>query len=132
LGPWSGLPRGRHGPLEAALQNEALSFFANGQLVRTYQIGELVSDPDRLGRSWSHFTWLTDGHLDDDRMEYRLTTEDGNWFVFDVGTGAIVIHFRRRWWGVVGGIGVGAVALLVWRPWLRTKKRNTDHPQPIQ
>jgi hypothetical protein len=71
-GPWAVLPEGRHkGPLEAALDQEALSFFANGQLVRTYRIGELVKDPDRLPRSVSHFDWQDKGQLDDAIHSYH-------------------------------------------------------------
>src|SRR5437762_9596140 len=42
---------------EEALGQEALSFFAGGRLLRTYRIGDLVSDPGRLPRSVSHFMW---------------------------------------------------------------------------
>src|SRR5205085_3927734 len=59
----------RQAPLGPALEQEALSFFANGQLVRAYRIRELVRYPDRLPRSVSHFTWLAKGHLDDARSE---------------------------------------------------------------
>jgi hypothetical protein len=120
-GPWAGLPQDRKAPLGGALDQEALSFFANGQLLRTYRIGELIDDPDQLPRSVSHFRWEYEGRLDDSRSEYTLTTLDGNRFVFDVRTGGIVSEFRwrrvTRWglWVALGAIATGGVAWVAWR-----------------
>jgi hypothetical protein len=137
-GPWAVRPKDRKSPLGAALDQEALSFFANGQLLRTYRIGELVDDPDRLPRSVSHFEWRGEGELDDARSEYTLTTLDGNRFVFDVRTGRIVSEqrfvfdvrtegivsesgvrqaTRWRWWVTLGTVVVGVVVwvALRWR-----------------
>ena len=61
-GPWPALPESWYkGPLGPALDQEALSFFANGQLVRTYRIGELVKDPDRLPRRSSAISSAVSG-----------------------------------------------------------------------
>jgi hypothetical protein len=127
LGPLPNLPQDRKAPLGSALDQEALSFFANGQLVRTYRIGELVNHPDLLPRSASHFTWLAEARFDDARLEYALTTEDGNRFVFDVRTGAIVSEFRSArtiLWGVIGGLGVSVLALLAWLVVRRWRARS--------
>jgi hypothetical protein len=105
-GRWALAPEDHNAPLGgAALDQEAVSFFANGRLLRTYKIGELVTNPARLHRSWSHFVWQEEGLFDDQRLEYRLATLDGNRFVIDVRTGEITTDSR-----VATGRGVGAGA----------------------
>ena len=118
LGPWPGLASNRAAPLGPELATEAVSFFARGQLVRTYSIAELVDRPDRLPRSVSHFQWCRGASFDDDRLEYALATHDGNRFVFDARTGAITSQTRATpsvWWAV-GGLATvaGGVALGLW------------------
>jgi hypothetical protein len=130
-GPWTDTgPRGS--PLTPALNGEAISFFANGQLLRTYRINELVDDPEQLQRSVSHVRWEKDGQFDDGRMEYTLTTLDGNRFVFDVRTGAIVSESRAprlsRRPGLVlvlTGAVVAAIGLACWLI-LRRRARSSE------
>lgn len=133
-GPWPSLskqPSGPVGPTE--LGQEAVSFFANGKLLRTYSIGELVSDPDRLPRSWSHFRWRESGSLNDVSLEYTLTTKDGNTFVFDLTTGATVSAHRPfsppAWVWVTLGVGaVVAVAAAV--AWITVALWRMQKPKP--
>ena len=84
----------RHGPWAMATSDEALSFHANGQLLRSYVINVLVDDKSKLRRSVSHFDWRSSGRFDDSRLEYTLETVDGNTFTFDVRTGQIVSEHR--------------------------------------
>ncbi|CAN0331210.1 unnamed protein product, partial [Phaeothamnion confervicola] len=117
-GPWPYLPSDRPAPTDEALATEAVSFFASGRLVRTYSIGELVDRPDRLPRSVSHFLWIREANFDDERLEYTLATHDGNRFVFDARTGAIISRSRvglATWWGwwVIGGVGTLAAGALL-------------------
>jgi hypothetical protein len=42
----------------------------------------------------SHFTWEEEERFDEERMEYRIKTQDGNCFVMDVRTGEIVSQSR--------------------------------------
>jgi hypothetical protein len=133
-GLWAVLPRDRDAPLGSALDQEALSFFANGRLLRTYRIGELVDDTDLLPRSVSHFRWLDEGRLDDARSEYTLTTLDGNRFVFELHAGKIVSESRRGrpawrgWWVLLGIVGIGAVARITLRRRARPQMVRTDPP----
>jgi hypothetical protein len=100
------------------LDQEALSFFANGRLLRTYRIGELVDDPSHLERSASHFRWQN-GSRGRGEFEYTIVTFDGNRFVFDVRSGEIVSETRADrttgWWWVA--LGVAAVGLAGWCAW---------------
>ena len=119
-GPWAVLSRPREEPPSgAALEQEALSFFGNGELLRTYSIGELVDDPGRLSRSVAHFDWMAEGRFDDPLSEYTLTTLDGNRFVFDVRTGGIVSEFRGRrfplWVLLALGAALCGICWVVWR-----------------
>ena len=84
----------RRGPWAMATSDEAVSFFANGQLVRSYIINWLVDDKSKLHRSVAHFEWQSSGQFDDARLEYTLQTVDGNSFTFEVRTGQIVSENR--------------------------------------
>jgi hypothetical protein len=131
IGRWlSGLIH-RNAPLGSALDQEALSFFANGQLLHTYRIGELVDAPDLLRRTVSHFDWEDEGRFDENRLEYMLTTLDGNRFVFDLRTGGIVTQSRRGrpiwwgWWAILGVAGIGAVVWIARRRRAKTSARGS-------
>jgi hypothetical protein len=80
----------RFGPWAHSPEQEALTFFASGKEIRSYTIGELVAEPDKLPHSVSHFVWEKDIKLDDANLLYRLTTKNGEQYVFDITTGAIV------------------------------------------
>jgi hypothetical protein len=80
----------RHGPWPMSLDDEAVSFFANGQLIRSYKIKELVNLPFLLPHSVSHFEWVDSEGFDDRELKYSVTTKDGNRFLFDVQTGEII------------------------------------------
>lgn len=98
----------RHGPWARSLDNEAFSFFANGRLVRTYAIGELVDVEFLLPQTVSHFTWCRSRSYDEAALHYAIVTEDGNEFVFDVASGSIVRearHARVMFWAALGGLG---------------------------
>jgi hypothetical protein len=105
------------------LEQPAVSFYANGQLLRTYPAGELIDVPSWLPRSASHFEWLNKASLDDAGLEFSLTTLDGNRFVFDVPTGQIISESRlgRRvvlWakWVILGTLPPFlALTLFLWR-----------------
>ena len=68
----------------------ALAFYRRGELVRSYEIGDLVSIPFLI----DHGDWL-DGHvLDDEAGTVHIVTETGDRFDFDVMTGERVSSFR--------------------------------------
>lgn len=121
-GPWPSLPSGASPPRSRHLEREALSFFANGKLIRTYQIGELVAVPSRLPRSVSHFQWRAQSEFDRERMQFHVRTHDGGRFTFDVRTGELLSaqpaepDLSLAWLAVGAGGTVTAVAgCFVWR-----------------
>jgi hypothetical protein len=88
----------------------AVAFYANGQLIRSYKIGELVDQPERLRRSASLVWWRESDAFDDGNLWYTLVTGDGKRFVFDAQTGEII---EGRWrWGRLALI-FGAIFALI-------------------
>lgn len=72
------------------LKQEAISIFARGKLLRRFSIGELVDDPKRLTMSVSHFMWLKQARLIDDKKQLEVTTHDGNRILIDLPTAKIL------------------------------------------
>lgn len=92
--------------------DEALSFFRNGKLLRTWTRGELVDFPILLTRTTAFTIWRKDGGFDEGRAEYLLWTEDGNHFRCDLRTGEIVESSRPLLRAsVLMGCGLFAAAL---------------------
>jgi hypothetical protein len=115
----------RHGPWASSTDQEALSFFANGKLLRTYLINELVDFPTMLPHSVSHFSWSNEMRLDDSTLEYTVVTQDGNRFVFDGQTGNVISETRpgrRIAWGaaIIAAVLLSAVVWFV----LRRRRRR--------
>jgi hypothetical protein len=120
----------RHGPWPMSLDDEAVSFFANGQLIRSYKIKELVSLPFLLPHSVSHFEWVDSEGFDDRELRYCVTTKDGNRFLFDVETGELVsaLGLARLVRSIIGTMLACAVILLsIWcyRLWRKVKRDFT-------
>lgn len=128
-GPWAWLRDARTPDLEV----EAVSFFANGQLLRTYRVNELIDDPSRVRKSVSHYQWQEDG-LVSGEFEYSISTLDGNRFVFDVRTGELITASRENrvsrwgWWLALCAVAVVAVVWSLWTSRSRSqgKKPNSD------
>ena len=81
----------RHGWWNFSVDQEAISFFANGNLTRTYMMRDLVDFPRLLRYS---IDWRNRGQFDDGGLKYSLGTQGGNTFVFDVRTGEIESQSR--------------------------------------
>lgn len=119
----------RHGPWASATSDEALSFFADGRLLRSYRISELVDNERHLRHTVSHFFWEEESRFDDARSEYALTTVDGNRFVFDVRTGAIVSESRPGHIVELVRDAILAVLALALAAWLLVRRRR-ERPAP--
>ncbi len=88
------LVAGEHGfvMLKAAdghAETVILTFWTDGQLIRTVTLAEIVGDLDNLWRSVSHYRWgTTDGF--DENGRFVLHTVENRRIAFDVATGEIV------------------------------------------
>lgn len=69
------------------LAREAVSFFANGKLLREVSIGEVVDDPTKLPLTVSHFRWLKSSQVLIPIRQFEVITLDGNRVRFDLTTG---------------------------------------------
>ncbi len=107
----------RLGPWPSSLDEEALSFFANGKLMQTYEISQLISIELLLPHSVSHFQWFEEGHLNDVNLTYEVTTKDKNSFFFDLRSGKIIKQSRPFRNALLSLIGI--VCLLGFWLWLR-------------
>jgi hypothetical protein len=85
----------RNDPLpKESLQQPALSFFAKGKLLRSYEVADLVDRPEQLSRSVSHFRWMKEHNILDQKQQLEVITYDGNNVLFDLKTGDIVKKTR--------------------------------------
>jgi hypothetical protein len=86
---------GRHlvrwGPFPASGQFDeiALEFYRDGQLLKSYQVKDLVKDPNKLPQTVSHYLWLKTSSYDDATGQLSLETEMGEQYSFDITNGAI-------------------------------------------
>jgi hypothetical protein len=103
---------------------EVLSFFANGQLLRTYRLRELSGVSGWSSRGdiyWvkgvgfpSNYQVSPNKGLDDKRLRYTVRTEDGRRFVFDMRTGEIIsVSTIVPWFRVLALVIARALLLAV-------------------
>src|SRR5438309_502884 len=59
----------RHGPWTSSSDEEAFSFFARGQLVRSYRVKDVLDFPVLMPHSVSHFQWIDAQHFDDAKLQ---------------------------------------------------------------
>jgi len=88
----------KHGPWASNQDQEAISFYSKGFLVRSYKIKELVSFPFLMPHTVSHFYWRAYENLDDKRLLFTLITLHGDYYAFDIRTGKIVSSFKGSIW----------------------------------
>lgn len=72
------------------LSAPAISFYRNGELLRTYTVRELVGRPDNLPHSMRYILWYAGGVITQDDRQFVLMTQDERQTFFDLETGAIV------------------------------------------
>ena len=114
----------RPGPWASSAQNEGVSFFANGELLETYTIEDLVAAPWAMPRSVSHFTWRDETSIDDAALTYHIRTLHGEEIDFDVRTGKIIRSFLPSLF-MLGALMIGGIVYLGARRYRRTKKLIT-------
>ena len=80
----------RPGPWARELENDAITFYENGQIIKNYKINQLVSNKRKLEHTVSHFFWEKESLFDREQMKYYIETLDGKHYIFDVKTGEII------------------------------------------
>jgi hypothetical protein len=109
VGPW---------PFQGQYQEDALSFYEDGQLIKKYLVQDLVALPGFLPKTVSHYMWLNEKVLDDDQGLLSIETKNGEKYTFELASGKIVEgHSLQLFLEIplyfIGIMLVGG-ALLVW------------------
>lgn len=103
----------RFDPWVSDRSDEAFTFFAGGEAIRTYKVSDLVDIEAVLPQTVSHFEWEGDIHLDDEKRVLAVTTLSKEKYVFDYATGELV-SARRPLRGIVVAVGVVLAFMAVW------------------
>ena len=105
------------------LDGEAVSFFADGRRVRSYQVGDLVRGLGGVTITTAGLRWVNWNTLNHNQQAgtLSLVTMDGNAFTFDITTGEIIRQANRRL--QVVAIGVGVLILTVAIDFVRRRRR---------
>lgn len=77
--------------VEEQLAAPAISFYANGQLLRTYSVREIVGRPDALPHSMRFILWNAGGVVTRDGKQFVLMTQDERQVFFDLDSGRIAL-----------------------------------------
>ena len=64
--------------------------FSDGREVKSYQIGELVSDAEIIPHTMPHIFWLSGNRLDEESGAWLIASASGGYFKVDVSTGEIL------------------------------------------
>lgn len=106
-------------------QDEAIAFFANGDLLKSYRLDELVHSPEQLPQTVLGYQWRSEGSLVSNEECFQLSTVSGERYKFDVASGRIIESFKAVRWtkSAVKELGVFLMLLvfswLVWSLWKR-------------
>jgi hypothetical protein len=120
--PSDGIHLAAPAPWPRTAADQALSFYENGKLIRSYRVKDLVDLPWFLPGGHQHFDWDRDIKLDDDNGRLTVTTEHYDRYVFDTATGKIIS--ARRPTRILISIFVIAFFLLLIR-WQREALKRT-------
>lgn len=80
----------RPGQWAGSYGSEAVAFFANSKLIRSYSVSELVANPKDMPHTISHFTWRAYEKLNEQYKRYTIVTKEKKHYVFDVTTGEVI------------------------------------------
>jgi len=117
----------RRGLAAEGLNDEAITFFAEGREVSSYRVGDLVDSTLLLPRTAAYFDWEKNITLDDANRTLVVTTNIYDKYTFDITTGEIISTRKLSW---VVGICI-AIALTLGLVKITQKlKRRTQAATP--
>ena len=70
----------------------AVSFYANGQLLRTYSVREIVGRPEALPHTMRYILWNAGGVMTKDGTQFVLMTQDERQLIFELDSGRIAVN----------------------------------------
>jgi hypothetical protein len=71
------------------LSATAISFFADGKLLKSYLLKDVLSDPAKVMHSPQHLLWYASGSLNEQTGRFLLFTQDSNRIIFNYQTGEV-------------------------------------------
>ncbi len=77
--------------VQEQLAAPAIGFYANGELLRTYTVREIVGRPEALPHSMRYILWNAGGVFTSDGKQFVLMTQDERQVFFDLDTGRIAL-----------------------------------------
>jgi len=116
------------------LDAPAVSFFADGKLIKSYALKELLTDPSVVPHSPKHILWPGGAVLNERDGRFLLYTQDANRATFDIRTGEMVAHERMGFgnrFAQVTMIGTLALTILLasgWAVWAWRRRRTNRVP----
>ena len=114
----------REGPWATSGRSEGVSFFASGELLKSYSVSDLVFASWAMPHSVSHFFWRKETTIDDEGLSYHVLTLHGERIHFDARTGDIVRSFSPPLWIFVALIGLLIGVVIVRRSRARKDASN--------
>ena len=110
----------RWGPWATDTWDEALTFFANGKVLRSYNISDLIDTTLGLDKSVSHFYWINQErtNIHENNHTLALATISDEKYTFDYTTGEI-ISARRPLRAFFVFVGITALFLVLRRFYTR-------------
>lgn len=123
---------------EAQLHGPAVSFYANGQLLKRYTVDQIITDPSRLEHTPEHVLWAAGAALNDDTMHFVVMTQDAQRLTFDAKTGELLSRdpagfgnpMASRIIAVCMGLSLSVLAVWAWFVFLRRGKPVTVSAAP--
>jgi hypothetical protein len=120
--------------VQEQLDGPALSFLANGKVLKTYSVRELIAKPEDLPNSVTHVLWNAGLVLTRDGKRFVLMTQDAQQIIFDPETGNIISRKpaglgNAKVWvmrGLMAFIALFFVAAFV--RWLYFSRKGTGGP----
>lgn len=80
----------RPGPWARGLSDLAVAFYHNGNLIKQYQVSDLVTDESFVSHSISHIFWSKKKGFDSENNRYLIETNSHDVYLFDITTGKII------------------------------------------
>jgi len=80
----------RQGPWASNENDEAVSFFSDGVLLRSYKVKEIVRSVPDLPHSVSHFQWVKNWKLNAANNTLEIETMENQQILFDITNGGIL------------------------------------------
>ena len=88
--PSDGVHLAAPAPWPMTASDQALAFYENGKLIRSYRVKDLVDIPWFLPGGHQHFDWYKEIKLDDENRRLTVTTRHYDRYVFDLAGGNII------------------------------------------